>query len=85
MGKPFRNSRSPWVLLLLLITGGLAGSAAAGAIAPVLPFVKSTAGFGLAPATLDLHFLKVTFGFNMALGPLTALGLILGYLVYRKL
>ncbi|VFU12480.1 conserved hypothetical protein [anaerobic digester metagenome] len=31
-----------------------------------------------------MHFLNLTFGFTFSLGPLTALGLILGYLVYRK-
>jgi len=73
------------VLVLLLLIGGLAGSAAADAVAPYLPFVKSTAKIGFDPSTLNLHFMSLTVGFKMALGPLTALGLIIGYWVYRKL
>ena len=73
------------VLVLLLLIGGLAGSAAADAVGPYLPFVKSTAKIGFDPSTLNLHFMSLTVGFKMALGPLTALGLIVGYWVYRKL
>jgi hypothetical protein len=85
MVKSFKSPRSPWVLLLLLIVGALAGSALAEALAPVLPLVKATKSFGLSPTTLDLNFLKVTFGINIALGPLTVLGLIVGYWVYRRI
>ena len=73
------------VLVLLLLIGGLAGSAAADAVGPYLPFVKSTAKIGFDPTTLNLHFMSLTVGFKMALSPLTALGLIIGYWVYRKL
>ena len=73
------------VLILLLLIGGLAGSAAADALGSYVPFVKSAAKIGFEPSTLDLHFMNITLGFKMALGPLTALGLIIGYWIYRKL
>jgi hypothetical protein len=50
-----------------------------------LPWLKPTSFIGLNPATLDLRFLNITFGFNFALGPLTALGMILGYVVFRRI
>lgn len=81
----YKNSKNIMVLVLLLLIGGLAGSAAADAVGPYLPFVKSTAKIGFDPSTLNLHFMSLTVGFKMALGPLTALGLIIGYWVYRKL
>jgi len=81
----YKNSKNIMVMVLLLLIGGLAGSAAADAVGPYLPFVKSTAKIGFDPSTLNLHFMSLTVGFKMALGPLTALGLIIGYWVYRKL
>lgn len=84
MAKGFKNYGNTWVLVLLLLIGGLTGSAAGNALAPVLPWLKAASTIGLRPFTLDLQFLNLTFGFTFALSPLTALGLILGYLVYRR-
>ncbi|MCL6610618.1 MAG: DUF4321 domain-containing protein [Peptococcaceae bacterium] len=84
MAKNFKSNGNVWVLVLLLLVGGLAGSAAGNALAPAIPWLKSTSTIGLQPSTLDLHFFNLTFGFTFALGPLTALGFILGYLIYRR-
>lgn len=84
MAKSFKNNGNVWVLVLLLLVGGLTGSALGNALAPALPWLKSTSTIGLKPSTLDLQFFNLTFGFTFALGPLTALGLILGYLIYRR-
>ncbi len=81
----YKNNKNFWLLIVLLLIGGLAGSAAANALDPFVPFVKSTAGIGFAPVTVDLHFMTLSIGFKMALGPLTALGLIIGYWVYRRI
>ncbi|MBF7083721.1 DUF4321 domain-containing protein [Desulfallas sp. Bu1-1] len=82
MTKAYRGAKSPWILLLLLVAGGLAGSALTATLAKTLPFLAATGKIGLHPATLDLQFLQVTFGFTLVLSPVTALGLILGYLVW---
>jgi len=84
MAKSFKNYGSVWVLILLLLVGGLTGSAIGNALAPALPWLKATSTIGLRPFTLDLQFFNLTFGFTFALSPLTALGLILGYLIYRR-
>ncbi len=84
MAKNFKNYGDIWVLVLLLLVGGLTGSALGNALAPAFPWLKATSVIGLQPSTLDLQFLNLTFGFTFALGPLTALGLILGYLIYRR-
>lgn len=81
----YKSTKNFWVLVVLLLIGGLAGSAATGALGQYFPFLKSTAKIGFDPFTLDLHFMSLYIGFKMALGPLTALGLIIGYWVYRKL
>ena len=80
-----RSARSPWILLLLLIAGALVGSAIAQSLSMV-PYIHSTASFGITPpAVLDLHFASLTFGFSITLGPLTALGMILGLVIYRRI
>jgi hypothetical protein len=84
MARGFKSYANIWVLVLLLLIGGLVGSAFGNALAPMVPWLKSTSTFGLEPATVDLEFFKLTFGFMFALGPLTALGLIAGYLIYRR-
>lgn len=81
----YKSTKNIWILFVLLLIGGLAGSATADAVGAFIPIVKSTARIGFEPATLNLHFASLTVGFKMSLGPLTALGLILGYWVYRKL
>lgn len=80
-----RNSGNIWVLVMLLLVGGLCGGALGNALAPSFPWLNATTQVGLKPSTLDLQFFNLTFGFTFALGPLTALGLIAGYIVYRKL
>jgi len=85
MARSIKNTGSIWVLVLLLLIGGLTGGAVGNALSPFLPWLNSTTQVGLKPSTLDLQFFNLTFGFTFALGPLTALGLILGFIVYRKL
>jgi len=84
LNKGYRGSNSPWILFLLLLAGGLAGSALNDTLAKSLPVLVTTGNIGMKPATLDLHFMQLTFGFVMNLGPLTVLGIIIGYLVYRR-
>lgn len=85
MAKSYRNGRSPWLLLLLLLVGGILGSSLTGVVAAVLPAVASGTKVGLHPTSLDLNFVQVNLGFLVTLSPLTALGLVLGYLLYRWL
>ena len=85
MAKSYKNGRSPWVLLLLILVGGIVGSAATDAVAPYLGFVRAHSKVGFAPVALDLAFMQLTLGFQLLLSPLTALGMILGYIVYKKI
>lgn len=84
MVKGFKSYGNVWVLVLLLLVGGLTGSAVGNALAPILPWLHATSTIGLKTFTLDLQFFNMTFGFAFILSPFTALGLILGYLVYRR-
>ncbi|HAG08107.1 MAG TPA: DUF4321 domain-containing protein [Desulfotomaculum sp.] len=78
-----QNRQNPWVLALLLIVGGLIGNVVAGML--TLPVLKATASFGFPTVTLDLSFFKLIFGLTIALGPLTVLGMLFGYFLYKRL
>ncbi|AGL02653.1 DUF4321 domain-containing protein [Desulfoscipio gibsoniae] len=85
MAKTYRGGNSVWILFLLLLAGGLVGSAISSSLANILPFLAATGKIGLQPSTLDLQFMQITFGFTFNIGPVTALGLVLGYIVYRRI
>ncbi|MDA8097644.1 MAG: DUF4321 domain-containing protein [Clostridia bacterium] len=79
------KSRNLWILIILMTIGGLAGSVLGQILSPAFPFLANFVDVGLQPGVLNLLFLTVTFGFTLAIGPLTLLGFLLGYLVYRRL
>lgn len=85
MPNAYKPQKSFWLLFILLLVGALIGDALGAILIPYFPALKPFASVGLAPVTADLHFLCLTFGFTLTLGPLTALGLLLGYFLYRKL
>jgi hypothetical protein len=76
---------NPWLLILLVLIGGLIGSALESSFAGTVPFFGEPAWVGFGPATLNLKYLNLTFGFSMAVGPLTVVGFIVGYFAYRWL
>ncbi|MGO0122824.1 DUF4321 domain-containing protein [Desulfothermobacter acidiphilus] len=82
MTRSQRSQRGSLALLLLM--GGLAGSVLGEACSSFLPVLGNSATVGFGPATLNLHFCKFTLGFSLALGPLTMLGLLLGYWLHRR-
>jgi len=86
MAKSYKQpSRNPWILLLLLVAGGLTGNIIANLLPPGLQVLKALTTIGLEPNTLDLHFLKITLGLTMDAGILTVIGLLFGYILYRKI
>ncbi len=85
MAKMLGGAKSPLVLLLLLLAGGVAGSAVGAAVAPTFPFLKNFIDTGLQTIGVNLGFFSFNFSIYLQVGPVTAFGLILGYLAYRKL
>jgi len=88
MARAYRNYKSPWVLLVLLIVGAIAGNTIGKALLLVLPalnFLSANASIGFDPVTLNLDVLSLTLGFSIVIGPFAVLGIILGYWVYRRL
>ncbi len=73
------------VLVLFLVVGALLGSIVNEVLAPVLPFLKASAGGGISPpATLNLPPITFTLGFTIRLTLGTAMGLILGLVAYKR-
>lgn len=85
MSKTFKTGKGPGVLTIMLLAGGVAGSAAGEALSVYIPMLKNFTSIGFSNTSFNLHFLNLTLGMTMSLGPLTGLGLFLGFLAYRRL
>lgn len=83
--KGYKRSGGTTKLVLMLLVGALVGSVLGDLLARAIPMAAAVQKIGLAPTTLDIGFLQLTVGLVVALGPGTALGLVLGYLAYRKI
>lgn len=79
--------RPGWhILLLLLLAGAVAGTVVGQAAAPSVPFLGESISIGLEPPfVFDSSVLKVTFGFLLRINICSVLGMVFGYIAYRKL
>jgi riboflavin transporter FmnP len=79
--------RSAWLLVILLILGGLAGGLIGQALSSVhhLAFLNQGPGIGLPATTLNLDFLTLTFGFTFKVNPVSILGFIVAFIIYLRL
>jgi hypothetical protein len=79
------QKHSPVVLFFFLLGGALVGTILSEALAHSLWIFARAANAGLPATTLDLSFIRITFGFNVRLTLGTVLGLLLGLVAYRRL
>ncbi|NPV71911.1 MAG: DUF4321 domain-containing protein [Firmicutes bacterium] len=78
-----RRDRNPWILLLVLLFGAIAGSAVGHILSKYVPLLGHSVGGGLEPpVTLDMVVLTLTFGVKLALNIGTAIGVILAMMLY---
>ncbi|MDQ7859792.1 MAG: DUF4321 domain-containing protein [Armatimonadota bacterium] len=84
-----RAPRNPWwVLLVVILAGGLLGSVIAEAVVgyPLLGFLAREVRAGVDPAvTLDLRIVSVTFGTIVRLNLAMVLGVVIAVWIYRLL
>lgn len=82
-----QHYRSPWLLVLLLVLGGIFGGLAGQALGGVqhLAFLNQGAYVGLPVTTLNLDFLTLTFGFTFKVNTVSLLGFILAFIIYLRL
>lgn len=83
-----RNNASWPVFLLLLVIGGIIGSAIGQLVTRIWPSLDSWGqaySIGLPAFTLDLQIFTFSLGFMLHVSVFTILGFILAYLAYRKI
>ena len=88
MASRGRSSANWPVLLILLVIGGIIGSALGQLLTkiwPVLQIFGRVYNIGLPAFTIDLQVFTFTLGFMLKLSVFTLLGFIVAYLAYRKL
>ncbi len=76
---------SNFIMIIMILAGGLTGSAVADAVGVYVPILKTIVKIGFEPFILDLHFISLTLGFKMGFSILTAIGLVGGYWLYQKI
>ncbi|HSN67492.1 MAG TPA: DUF4321 domain-containing protein [Fusibacter sp.] len=79
------KSNDSLVLLVLLLIGAIFGSligAALGDTVPILNFGKS---IGVNPFVVDLNIIVITFGFKLSLNIAGIIGIVIAFIVYKKL
>ncbi len=83
--------KSPWLLLLFILLGGLLGSTLGEVLVLIAPQGTIQKIFSTAiqpgidpPLTLDLVLFKLTFGFSLSMNLLTFLGMLLGAYLYKQ-
>lgn len=89
MAQYSRSLKSGWYLVALLLIFGLAGAAIGELItsnASQLSFISRSMVVGMTnPLVLDLHFIQLTFGINFNVNIASLVGMLLGFLIYKKL
>ncbi|MDX9872224.1 MAG: DUF4321 domain-containing protein [Clostridia bacterium] len=82
----YKSPRNPWILLILLIIGGLIGSLLGAAFGSSLPILNTSfQAIGLEATTIDLMVVKFTFGLLLKFNVASIVGFILALFVYFRL
>ena len=83
--------KSPWILLLFIILGGLLGGILGETLRVIAPQGTIQNIFSTAlhpgiqpPLTIDLVIVKLTMGFSIKMNLLTFLGILLGLYLYKQ-
>jgi hypothetical protein len=79
--------RSPWLLVILLILGGILGGMIGHALSGIWNLALLNQGIytGLPVTTLNLDFLTLTFGFTFKVNIVSILGFIAAFVIYLRL
>ncbi|HHW39553.1 MAG TPA: DUF4321 domain-containing protein [Syntrophomonadaceae bacterium] len=85
--KGYGQYRSPWLLVILLVLGGIFGGLIGQALGsiPALAFLREGRSIGLPVTTLNLDVLAFTFGFTFKANLISLLGFIAAFAIYRRL
>jgi len=81
-----RGFKSPWILVILLVIGGLIGTLLGQTFGQYLPILMT--GFqpiGLQPTTINLVVLNITFGLIIQINVASIIGFLLAMFIYFRL
>ena len=80
------NGKSTLILLILLAIGIVIGGVIGDLLGDIVPFLSYSYPIGLdTPLHLDLSVISLVFGLKIDVNVASAIGLILAYLMYRKI
>lgn len=80
-----RRYRSTSLLVVLLLAGAFIGGALGQLFVNYLPFLVLGQTVGFTPTTVNLSVIEITLGLSLHFTVAGAIGLLLGYLLYRQL
>lgn len=84
--KGFSSARNPWFLVILLVIGGMIGSLLGTAFRDLLPILDyGFPAIGLAPTSINLLVITITFGLILKLNLASVVGFIIALFVYFRL
>ena len=84
--RGYNSARNPWILLILLVVGGLIGSLLGTAFKDLLPILNyGFPAIGLAPTTINLLVITITFGLILKLNLASVIGFIIALVIYFRL
>lgn len=79
------KSNDSLILLLLILTGAIIGSIIGSALGDVMPILNYGKSIGVEPFLLDLSVVTLTFGFKLTLNVSGIIGIVLAFVLYRKI
>ncbi|MDK2823329.1 MAG: hypothetical protein PWQ67_2187 [Clostridia bacterium] len=78
--------KSPWILIILLVIGGLIGTLLGQTLGQYLPILKTCfQPIGLEPTTINLVVLTITFGLIIKINVASIVGFLLALFIYFRL
>lgn len=84
--KGYSGGKSLWLLLILLVVGGLIGSLLGTAFGSYLPILNhSFQTIGLAPTTINLMVITITFGVVLKLNVASIVGFLVALFIYFRM
>lgn len=79
------KSNESIILLVLLLIGAIFGSLIGSAFGDVIPLLNYGKTIGVDPFVVDLNVVVLTFGLKLSLNLAGIIGIIIAFVVYKKL
>lgn len=79
------KSNNGLVLLVLLLVGAIFGSLIGSAFSDMLPILNYGQSIGVDPFVVDLSAIVITFGLKLSLNVAGVIGIVIAFVVYKKL